>query len=88
MSNVIRFLESLGRDTGAGALESPDFASRIASLDVEPQLREAMLAGDVATVAQRVGARASMMIFLAPTEPDNDKPDEEDAPDSELRNAA
>ncbi len=87
MSNVIRFLESLGRDVGAGALASDAFAAVAAEMHLEADVRAALGAGDLSAVAQMIGARSNMMMFLAPTEPDNEKPDEE-APESELRSAA
>lgn len=88
MSNVIRFLESLGRDMGAGATRSAGFAARVAALEIDPALRQALVDGDVAVMSGLLGGRESMMMVLAPAEPGNQEPDGEEAPETEIGVAA
>lgn len=71
MSNVIDFLESLARDIGVGATASADYQARVAALDVEASMRNALESADSAAVAQLLGGRDSMMMVLAlPDSPD------------------
>lgn len=88
MSNVIRLLESLGREIGAGAVDSAEFASRMETLDLAPALRAALIGGDVAALSAALGGRTTMMMVLAPAEPDGEQPQEDEKPDSEVRAAA
>lgn len=88
MSNAIRFLETMGRDVGAGALESAQFHSRVGAVEIDPSVRQALAAGDVAALTAMLGGRESMMMLLMPSEPDNEQPDEEKAPEKEVRAAA
>ncbi len=90
MSNVIRFLETLGREVGAGAAQSPEFTAAAAGLDLDPPVRDALLAGDTAALARLLGGRPNLMILLVPSEPGDEKPDDDggEAPESRLRDVA
>jgi hypothetical protein len=89
MSNVIRFLETLGREAGAGAPASAEFAAQVAALQIEPSLRQALVDGDVATLSRLLGGREKMMMVLAPADaPQNDEPVDEDAPNADIAAAA
>lgn len=84
MSNVIQFLEMLGRNPAP-----TDYATAVAALDVDEAQRRALLDGDHATLAELLGGRSKMYCLVVPAEeeeplddgkqPDDDKQDEADA---------
>lgn len=80
MSNVIRFLETLGRDAAA----SPqDYARAVQALDVDPAVRDALLRRDRAALDRLLGADNNVMIILVPAE--DDEPKEEPGHEDEIR---
>lgn len=75
MSNVIRFLETLGRD----AVPSPEaYARAVQALDVDADVREALLRRDRVALDRLLGARNNVMIILVPAEDDEPKPEPTD----------
>ena len=79
MSNVIRFLESLGRD----AATTPEaYARAVRGLDVDPEVRDALLRRDRAALDRLLGARHTVMIVLVPAE--DDEPKDEPGDDDEI----
>jgi hypothetical protein len=84
MSNVIRFLETLGREPAA----TPEaYARAVQALDVDPQVRDALLRRDRAALDALLGARHNVMIILVPAE-DDEPAEEEPKDDDEVRLAA
>ena len=84
MSNVIRFLETLGREPAA----TPEaYARAVQALDVAPQIRDALLRRDRAALDALLGARHNVMIILVPAE-DDEPADEPKQDDDEVRLAA
>lgn len=80
MSNVIRFLETLGRD----AAPSPEaYARAVQSLNVDADVRDALLRRDRVALDHLLGARHNVMIALVPAE--DDEPAEQPADDDEIR---
>ena len=80
MSNVIRFLEALGRDAAA----TPQaYADAVQALDVDPEIRDALLRRDRAALDRLLGARHNVMIVLVPAE--DDEPAEQPGDDDEIR---
>jgi hypothetical protein len=80
MSNVIRFLEALGRDAAA----TPQaYATAVQALDVDPEIRDALLRRDRAALDRLLGARHNVMIVLVPAE--DDEPAEQPGDDDEIR---
>jgi hypothetical protein len=83
LSNVIDFLEALGRD----AAPTPEaYARAVQGLEVDPEIREALLRRDRAALDRLLGARHNVMIALVPAEDDDDKKDDE-KDDDEVRRA-
>jgi hypothetical protein len=84
MSNVIRFLETLGREPAA----TPEaYARAVQALDVDPQVRDALLRRDRAALDRLLGARHNIMIALVPAE-DDEPAEQEPNDDDEVRLAA
>ena len=80
MSNVIRFLETLGREPAA----TPEaYAHAVQALDVDPEIRDALLRRDRAALDRLLGARHNVMIVLVPAE--DDEPKDEPGDDDEIR---
>lgn len=70
MSNLVAFLESLGTDGRLHGLSPEDYAAAVAQLDVEPALREALIARDSDAITRLV-RQSPMMMVLFPVEPDS-----------------
>jgi hypothetical protein len=86
MSAVVKFLETLGRNPKP--LSADDFATVVASADLDAAARQALLERDATALNALLNGRPKMMCVIAPAE--NDEPEqeeeregEEDAPDSE-----
>jgi len=81
MSNVIRFLEALGRNPDA----SPQaYATAVQALDVDPEIRDALLRRDRAALDRLLGARHNVMIVLVPAE-DDEPAEQQPNDDDEIR---
>lgn len=88
MSEVISFLESLGRDVDG--LSAGEFAARVASLEVGEELRDALLARDEQAISALLGGRSNVYCLLVPAEDDDKQDDDKDSdePDKETNRAA
>jgi hypothetical protein len=82
MSNVIQFLESLGRNP-ANALPPADYAAAVAALDIDDAQRQALLDRDHAALNGLLGGRAKVYCLVAPAEnePQQDEQRESDDDD-------
>jgi hypothetical protein len=60
MSNAIRFLETMGSNPRAGS----DYAAVVASLQVPPQQRQALLARNHAALGALLGGREAMKCLV------------------------
>lgn len=78
MSNAIRFLETLG--STPETMSGPQYAQAVAGLEVDAELRQALLTRDPAQINRLLGGRASMMLVLAPAD---DQPKDDDATEGE-----
>ncbi len=65
MSKVVQFLESLGRE---GDISADAYAAEVASLDLAPALRDALLSKDSSRLPQLLGAHQPVCFILAPAE--------------------
>jgi hypothetical protein len=80
MSNVIAFLESMGRDPALVA-GGEEFTKAVDSLGMDDQARAALLAGDVGSLSELLGGRTRMLCALLPA--DDDQKDDEGEGDGE-----
>jgi hypothetical protein len=80
MSNVIQFLEALGREPIADA---EAYARAVRALDIDEAVRDALLRKDRAALDRLLGARHNVMIALVPAE--DDEPADEPKDDDEIR---
>ncbi len=76
MSNVIRFLESLGAQP---ALSPMEYAATVAVLGVDGEQKQALLDRNQTTLNDLVGGRPTMLCFIAtPDDQQQDMPDDQD----------
>lgn len=86
MSNVIAFLESIGKNASQ-PVTGDGYAAAVDALGLDDAPHAALLAGDGATLAELLGARPTMVCALFPADdepakddepqPDGDTPDEQ-----------
>ncbi len=81
MSNVIRFLESMGADAAMARMTAADYEAAIAALDADQPSREALVLRDHSKLNGLLKGRQIMMCNIATP---NDQPAEDVPPgDSE-----
>ncbi|MGH8076816.1 MAG: hypothetical protein ACREPE_05760 [Lysobacter sp.] len=69
MSNVIQFLESLGRNSALTQLSAAEYAATVAALDANDEQRHALLTGDHAGLTDLLGGREQLLcVVFAPDE--------------------
>ena len=88
MSNLIAFLDSLGR-TATVSTQGDDFTAAVKAAELDDRAEAALLAGDTATLAQLLGARPTMICALMPADDEQPvTPDDGDEPaDDEKKEA-
>ncbi len=72
MSNVIQFLESMGKDAALGNMSSEEYAATVKALGVDDVAQHALLNRDHAALTDSLGGRVKMMMMLAPAEDENE----------------
>lgn len=77
MSNVIAFLESLGRRAATVPTEA-ELADAVAALEIGDEAKSALLAGDTASLSALLGGRPTMICALMPADDDQNAPDDDD----------
>ena len=82
MSNVIQFLEALGR-APAMPWSGVDYAAAVAALEADPAQRDALLDRDAATLNRLLGGRAVMYCSQYPAREDQPAEEESDTPAEE-----
>jgi hypothetical protein len=84
MSNVIAFLESIGRDPALKPGEEA-FTAAVQASGLDDQAQAALLARDGGTLSELLGGRTKMLCSLFPADEDDkrdeEQPDEDDQPD-------
>lgn len=81
MSNVIRFLESLGNDSALPVQGAAEYAAAIALLDIDDQQRQALLDRDQVGLNDLLGGRQRVLCSVfSPDEEREDAPQEQDEP--------
>ena len=79
MSNVISFLESMGKDAGLARLSGEDYAAAVNALGLDDAPTQALLARDAQALNGLAGGRLQMMCILLPADGDeNQKDDQQD----------
>ena len=81
MSNVIQFLEAMGRNPGVHGLSAADYAASVASLEIDDAHRQALLDRDHAVLRDLVDGRPQMMCYITVPSPDDHEtiPDDDDS---------
>lgn len=86
MSNVIRFLESIGNDSALRLADTQELQAALHAARIGSQACDAILAGDKALLEQLLGA--SSIVCCAVLGPEPGREDEEEEPaqdDDEIR---
>lgn len=85
MSNVIAFLESLGKNPALAEAANEDYAAAVDALGLDDAPRQALLARDANALSDLLGGRSTMVcaLFPADDQPQKEQEDEpqEDSPD-------
>lgn len=76
MSNVIAFLESMGRNASLSRLSGDDYAAAVESLALDDSSRQALLARDAQALNGLAGGRLQMMCILLPADGDENQKDQ------------
>lgn len=77
MSNVIAFLESMGKDAAKARLSGEDYAAAVDALALDDAPRQALLDRDPLALGRLSGARLQMMCILLPADGDDNKKDDD-----------
>ncbi len=70
MSNVIQFLESMGKNAALGNMSPEEFTAAVKALGVDDVAQHALLHRDHAALSNSLGGRIKMMMVLVPAEDD------------------
>ena len=71
MSNVIQFLESMGKDASLSNMSPEEYTAAVKALLVDDVARHALLNRDQNALNDSVGAYKKMMMLLLPAEDDD-----------------
>lgn len=81
MSNVIQFLEAVGKDAALGRLATPEYLDAVSRLEVDHELRDALARKDTVALKRLLGASDTLMMLLFRKE--EDAPQEEERKDDD-----
>lgn len=81
MSSAIQFLEGMGRGASLFAKAGEDYPRSVDQLEVDDHVRAALIDRDAQALARLIGGRGRMMMQV--WAPQEDQPQEEDAPSTE-----
>ena len=70
MSNVIQFLESMGKNAALSNMSPEEFTAAVKALGVDDSAQHALLNRDHAALNDSMGGRVKMMMMLVPAEGD------------------
>jgi hypothetical protein len=76
MSNVIGFLEEMGRDAQLRHADADARESALTRAEIVPSVHAAIASGDTRRLEAVLGARTNMVCGLAPGKQDNEDPAE------------
>lgn len=71
MSNVIQFLESMGKDAALSNMSPEEFTTAVKTLCVDDVAQQALLNRDHNALNDFLGGRMKMMMALVPAEDDD-----------------
>jgi hypothetical protein len=77
MSNVIAFLEQMGKNPALHGQSPQDYAAAVQALGLDDAPRQALLDRDATALNDLLGGRTKMMCFLFPADGDEQKKDDE-----------
>jgi hypothetical protein len=70
MSNVIQFLESMGKNAALANLSPEEYTAMVKALNVDDMAEHALLNRDHVELNDSLGGRIKMMMMLVPAEDD------------------
>ena len=76
MSNVIGFLEKMGQDAALRHAGNNEIELALASAQIDPALRTAILGNDRAQLEALLGARTNVYCLIAPGKQDDEEEEE------------
>jgi len=71
MSNVIRFLEEMGRNPAVGRMAAAEYAATMAAFDIDQPQRQALLDRNHVVLGDLVDGRLRMMFYITVPSPDD-----------------
>jgi len=71
MSNVIQFLEAMGRNPGVHGTSAADFAATVALLEIDGAQQQALLDRNPAALNDLLDGRSTMMFYVNTPSPDD-----------------
>lgn len=83
MSNVIQFLESMGKDAKLGSMSHQEYTAAVKALDIDDVAQHALLNRDQSALNDSIGAYKKMMMILVPAEDDDQGGSKDDKKDDE-----
>lgn len=85
MSNLIDFLEQMGRDSQSRFAAGPELEAALTSAGIEPTVRAAILAGNQLLLESLIGARHNVctLVNVPEEEEESEEEDDEDEEDKE-----
>jgi hypothetical protein len=80
MSNVIRFLESMGANAAMARMSIADYEAAVAALNTDEDQRDSLRRGDANTLGDQLNRRDTLLcLIFSPSEEEERKaPDQED----------
>ena len=81
MSNVIQFLEAMGRNPGVHGASAADYAASVALLEIDGAQQQALLDRNPAALNGLLDGRSKMMFYINTPSPDDHEaiPDDDDS---------
>ena len=83
MSNLIDFLEQMGRDSQSRFAAGPELEAALTSAGIEPTVRAAILAGNKLLLESLIGARHNVCSLINVPEEEEESEEEEEEDDEE-----
>ncbi len=70
MSNIIQFLESMGKNAALSTMSTEEYATAVKALGVDDAAQHVLLTRDPQLLSNLLGGRMKMMMALVPAEDD------------------